>query len=220
MLIRKLIITEDGSHSFYIEELGEQYHSVHGAVQESLHIYINAGLANIRKSDISIFEMGFGTGLNALLSFDYAKRNNKIIHYSAVEKYPLTKNEYCVLNYSDFIDSDYRHVLNEMHNSEWGTENKIGDNFTLIKYAEDIKNLVIPDNLDICYFDAFNPVIQPELWSKDIFSKIYERLNRGGILCTYSAKGIVKENLRSVGFKVNRMKGPEGKKHILQAIKV
>ena len=231
---REIVITADGSSTIKLCEEDECYHSVNGALAESLHIFINNGLksylAERETSGISmpecinILEVGLGTGLNCVLSaIESSKYNNIYFNYLALEKYPVTADELKSLNYETFLGSDYYSALEKIHSTIWGVKESILPNFTLTKIECDIKDLegvalkkIIPD-LDVVYFDAFSPNIQPELWSREIFEGIYSMMSDGAILITYSSRGTVKSVLREAGFSVKRLKGPSGKRHITLA---
>ena len=215
----ELIITKDGSHSLFVPELNEIYHSTNGAIQESNHIFIQSGLAQIAKKEISILEIGFGTGLNAFLTLSYALKNNLKINYFTIEKYPVEKNIVEKLNYVELIDPAQKDTFQLLHNGAWNNSIKINQNFTFIKYQIDL-NLFAPYfSYDVIFFDAFAPDVQPELWTKENFMKLYKNLNQGGNLTTYSAKGEVKRNLEACGFFVERIPGPPGKREIIRATK-
>lgn len=220
---RDIRVTADGSSTVYVSGLDITYHSTHGAIQESEHIYINAGLDHFRqkypaKEHISVFEMGFGTGLNALLSCLYATSNNISINYEAVDKYPLTRDEVGILNYSDMIPGTSE-ILQQLHMTESGTPTLIQNKFSLIKINEDIRSFRPSGNYDVVFYDAFAPDIQPDLWTEDIFSKLYNAMSRGAVLVTYSCKGIVKKAISSAGFLIEKLPGPKGKREILRAFK-
>ena len=213
----KIIITSDKSPTIYVPELNEHYHSVNGAVQESEHIFINAGLKQIKKDTINILEVGFGTGLNAVLTYVEAEKNNKKIYYEAVEKYPLSIDIIENLLVENFPE---KNLTLKMHKANWDKKVKISETFSLKKIKVDLKKY-IPDNFfDLIYFDAFAPDKQPDLWTEEIFTKLFKVTNKNGILVTYSAKGIVKQALRNSGFTVKRLPGPAGKHHIVQAVKI
>ncbi len=218
---RKIIITEDGSHSLYIPEMDENYHSVHGAIQESVHVFIKAGLRNCDKENINILEIGFGTGLNALLTLQEAIGSEKKIHYTGIEKYPLEKKEYEMLNYSEILGGEMTQYFLKMHESDWDVDIDISNNFALRKIKTDLTtyNFEKEACFDLVYFDAFAPNKQPGMWNTDIYSKIFETCTQGAIFVTYCAKGIVRRELQSVGFKVERMEGPPGKFEMIRAIK-
>ena len=218
---RELRITEDGSHTFYLPDMDENYHSTHGAIQESKHIFIEAGLKRINKSDITIFEVGFGTGLNALLTLLEAEKLKININYFGIEKYPLSDAEYSNLNYAGLLGANCQKAFLELHSSAWETNQIIAPNFQLTKLQEDITTFTFEQMpfFDLVYFDAFAPNKQEGVWEKKIFRKIYERCNDEAILVTYCAKGSVRRDLQDVGFTVERIPGPPGKKEMLRGIK-
>jgi tRNA U34 5-methylaminomethyl-2-thiouridine-forming methyltransferase MnmC len=213
-----IITTGDGSHSLFQAGLGESYHSVNGAVQESRHVFIENGLSYISKKEISIFEMGFGTGLNAFLTLIYAEASEMKINYEAVELFPLDIKEASRLNYPEILDSS-RDIFMRLHESPWGTEQAITSGFSLVKMKEDISGFMPDKNYDLIYFDAFSADVQPHLWEKTIFIKLYEALNQGGVLTTYSSRGVFRRTLEDIGFKVEKIPGPPGKRHITRAVK-
>ena len=228
LLKREFIITEDGSHTLFVPELNEHYHSIHGAIQESMHVFIQTGLNTFTdKKDISIFEVGFGTGLNALLTLREAISQQKNIKYTTIEKYPIRLEEIEILNYPNALGGELKNEFELLHNADWGSfsnidlnKNKTGEaTFNLKKVHLDLRNFAPENTFDLIYFDAFSPNVQPELWSEEVFNTMYQCLNVGGILVTYSAKGFVKRNLRSAGFLVKRLPGPLGKREMLRASK-
>ena len=215
---RELFVTEDGSNSIFVPELNENYHSQFGAKQESQHIFIDSALAQIDKEDIRIMEFGFGTGLNALLTYEYAQKKNIRIRYSTIEKYPLTENEYNKLSYAK--DSNYDFFL-KLHQCSWGIQNEITAKFDFYKEQIDIREFRNNEKqFDVVYFDAFAPDVQPHLWTKDIFEEIYKSISEGGILTTYTVKGSVRRILKDIGFKVEKIPGPPGKREITRAWKM
>ncbi len=220
MLKREIKLTEDGSHTIFIPELNEHYHSTHGAIQEAMHVYINAGLKFSDKNPVRILEIGFGTGLNAYLSLVEAENNNRNIVYHSLERYPVEKEQLKVLNYPDQIDFEDKILFNKLHETEWNQTYKISNNFSLKKINGDLKQIDFKDKYDLIYFDAFAPDIQPELWTETIFKKLYYYTNPNALLVTYCSKGIVKRALRASGFEVKRLAGPPGKHHILRATKI
>jgi tRNA U34 5-methylaminomethyl-2-thiouridine-forming methyltransferase MnmC len=219
MLDRQIITTADGSQTFFVPELNEHYHSVHGAIRESEIVYINAALSMIEKEEITVFEMGFGTGLNALLTYRYAFQNKKKIHYIGIEKYPLTEKEYLLLNYEDSLDLPHSGNLSRMHSAPSEKDVEISDFFMLKKIHSDITGFDFSFPIDVCFYDAFAPDIQPDLWTIEIFSKIYKAMRPDGIFTTYSVKGLVRRSLLEVGFGVEKLPGPPHKHHILRAVK-
>jgi len=210
--------TADKSDTLLNPELNQTYHSVHGAVQESEHVYIKNGLLKINLPEITIFEMGFGTGLNALLTFKHAQQQNFKIHYICVEKYPVSISIAAQLNYCN-IFSELSMTYNLFHNCLWDTQIIVSDNFTFTKHHTDISSYVHIKQYHLVYYDAFSPDAQPELWSTDIFKLLYNAMHPDGIFTTYTTKGIVKQNLRTCGFIVKRLKGPPGKHQMLNAFK-
>ncbi len=218
---RKIVESADGSHTILLSGTNETFHSQHGAVQESKHVFIKNGLNMCSKKIIHILEIGFGTGLNAFLTFLEALHNNLTIFYTAIEKYPISIQEAHQLNYPKFLNAKKEDFL-EFHNNIWNTEYEIGKNFFLKKINSDILNFSLEEEelFDLIYFDAFSPVNQSELWAEEVFANIYLHTAKGGLLSTYSSKGIVKQNLRNCGFIVKRLKGPPGKHHILNAHKI
>ena len=224
---RCVIITADGSSTYFVPELKETYHSTRGAVSESQHVFIDAGLKPIvakqlenngkdeknRQVAIRILEMGFGTGLNALLTLLYAEEHKIAVYYECLEKYPLTKEEVAVLNYPD------KDKLAALHACAWEEPVQLTADFCLCKHRIDLLDYCPTQIFDLVYFDAFAPDVQPDLWSKDLFAKIHASLSLGGILVTYSAKGTVKSALRAAGFEVQRLPGAVGKRHMIRAVK-
>lgn len=214
--MQKVIITADKSPTLYVPELNEHYHSINGAVQESMHIFINAGLKTITKREIKILEIGFGTGLNTLLTFQEIQNSNKNIYYETIEKYPINEDLINNLHKTNIFNSS---LFLNIHNAKWEKEVAISNNFTLHKKKVDLKLYIPNKTFDLIYFDAFAPEKQPKLWTEEIFSKLFNATNENGILVTYSAKGIVKQALRNAGYFVKRLKGPLGKRHIIFAKK-
>lgn len=217
---RSLRLTEDGSHTLYVDKLDESYHSIHGALQESMHVFIEQGLHTLPKPELRILEIGFGTGLNALLTIQFAQEKNLAVHYHAVEKYPLNKAEYSQLNFEQFIDGIPKGTLNQIHTAEWETSLPLSENFTLFKEKADFRSMNPPANFDLVYFDAFSPDNQPELWSTSVFSCIQKLTRQGAVLVTYTSKGVVRRTLISCGFKVEKLPGPPGKRAMIRAIRI
>ena len=216
---REAIITEDGSSSLYIEEWDESYHSKHGAIAEAEHIFIKMGLELFKnKENISILEIGFGTGLNTLISLS-EKPIKQYIKYFGVEKYPLNSNELKALNYSSELNVSER-LFEKIHSSNWNELSTITDSFILNKIKCDFAEIELPnESIDLIYFDAFSPRFQPELWHENIFKLMYETLKQGGVLVTYCAKGEVRRTMQKLGFKMERLPGPPGKREMLRATK-
>jgi tRNA U34 5-methylaminomethyl-2-thiouridine-forming methyltransferase MnmC len=215
----ELKISEDGSSTLYRADLDEHYHSFHGAIQESMHVFIEAGLRKVNpKSSLNILEIGFGTGLNALLTWIHKPEG--IIHYHGVEKFPLDPDLTAMINYPKLLGGEavFR-TFSAMHAGVWEKEINIQGDFLLTKLRVDLCDFELKTHYDLVYFDAFAPEKQPELWTDTIFRNIFNKLSEGGILTTYSAKGAVRRSMQAAGFKVERIPGPPGKREMLRAIK-
>jgi tRNA U34 5-methylaminomethyl-2-thiouridine-forming methyltransferase MnmC len=216
--LERFIITEDGSHSLYSAQFNQQYHSLHGALSESEHIYINLGLRPaLENGPVSVFEMGFGTGLNAFLAWKLADQLQKQVFYTSVEAYPVSMLEASQLNYEEATGEK---GFMQLHNAAWGKEVAISPYFNLRKEIATLQDFTPDRFFDVVFYDAFDPRAQPELWTKEIFTKIAAQTRPGGVLVTYSSKGIVKRALAEAGFSVKRHKGPPGKAHVLKATKL
>ncbi|MDR1344159.1 MAG: tRNA (5-methylaminomethyl-2-thiouridine)(34)-methyltransferase MnmD [Tannerellaceae bacterium] len=210
--------TADGSHTLFVPEINEHYHSVNGAIQESLHVFINAGLRCLSKENIRILEIGFGTGLNALLSLLEAERTDKLrIEYHTVELYPLPAELTSALNYAEQLCPGRKEWFDALHTAPWGEDVMITPNFILHKIKGDCNLCELPDSIDLVYFDAFAPDKQPEMWSQEIFDALYKRMAEGGILTTYCAKGAVRRMMIKAGYSVERIPGPPGKREMIRA---
>jgi tRNA U34 5-methylaminomethyl-2-thiouridine-forming methyltransferase MnmC len=221
---RKVVLTSDGSSSLFVESLHEHYHSHFGALQESEHIFIGAGFNSLdllHDENIAVFEMGLGTGLNAFLTFFRARQLKKRVFYETVELYPVTQDEYLQINYAQFVkEKDAAEIFSNIHTCKWSDPQVLSQHFMLQKHALSILDFVFPfQKYNLIYFDAFSPEAQPELWSKKLFEKLYNSLQKGGILVTYCTKGIVKNRLREVGFEIEKLPGPIGKREILRVKK-
>lgn len=218
---RQIITTADGSKTIQIVEWKEQYHSMHGAIQEAMHIYITAGLLSIKNESISILEMGFGTGLNCFLTFEQALKNKLTINYTGIEAYPVTAIEHKALGYITVIDDTIANYLTTIETCNWNETVTIHPSFILRKVHTSFETWQVPANTyDLIYFDAFSPNIQPELWTTLMFIKMFTILKTDGVLVTYCAKGQVKRNLKEAGFTVESLPGPIGKREITRAIKI
>jgi len=220
----KIITTADGSSSIYVKNLDEHYHSIHGAIQESKHIFIKSGLfsENLRQlDDISILEIGFGTGLNALLTYFSSIEMQKHVHYSAIEPHPLDNKYLQLLNYGNTVlYPQANEIFSLIHAAAWEKQVKISENFSLCKYKISALDIEFPQNFfNLVYFDAFSPASQPELWTDTLFEKIYNSMKINGVFVTYSAKGSVKRVLQQVGFCIEKLPGPAKKREILRGIK-
>ncbi|MCX6329472.1 MAG: tRNA (5-methylaminomethyl-2-thiouridine)(34)-methyltransferase MnmD [Bacteroidia bacterium] len=218
--MNKLIATADGSHTIYVPELNEHYHSIHGAIQESEYVYLKNGFDFCSSDPVHIFEVGFGTGLNALLTAMRCINGKREVFYTSIEKYPLEENVLGLLNYCQFTGKESKKIFDSISSSLWGEMKHICKNFNLKKIKGDIITDELSGSFDLIYFDAFGPDKQPEMWTSAIFAKINNITKTNGILVTYSAKGDVKRILRSSGFDVNLLPGPPVKRHIIRAIKI
>jgi tRNA U34 5-methylaminomethyl-2-thiouridine-forming methyltransferase MnmC len=217
--LNKLVITADGSHTIYVPELDEHYHSVHGAVQESEFIFIKNGFEFCMADPVDILEIGFGTGLNVLLTAVKSLEGKRIVNYTSIEKYPLPETITGSLNHYLFAGIEGNDLYKLIHSSPWDKTLNICRNFNFKKIKEDFITLALEGMFDLIYFDAFGPDKQPEIWTKEIFTKISLSTKTGGIFVTYSAKGEVKRNLKACGFDVSLIPGPPGKRQIIRAVK-
>ena len=219
---RTLLKTGDGSFTLQIPEWDEQYHSKHGAVAEALHVFIKEGLhfwfSCHNASEISILEIGFGTGLNSYLTFLETQNNPWRINYTGVEAYPLGIEEIKTLNYPSILNTSEDKFLN-FHNSPWQEIIEISNNFQLTKQNKYFSEIEDQNAFDLIYFDAFGIRVQPELWTEEIFKKMYDSLRQNGILVTYAANGNARRAMQSAGFEVERLPGPPGKKEMMRAVK-
>lgn len=240
---RKIITTSDGSKTIQIEEWNEQYHSIHGAIQEANHVFLKHGLffysENIveshnehssqsevetsrsasENSPINILEIGFGTGLNAFLTLIEAEKLKLSIHYTGIEAYPVQLNEIKELNYVELISSQHKAIFEKLHDTSWDESHNISSNFQLEKQQKFFKDITAKNQFNIIYFDAFGARVQPDLWTEDIFKIMFNALKENGVLVTYSAKGSVRRAMQAVGFTVERLPGPPGKREMLRATK-
>lgn len=210
--------TRDGSLTAVSALFGETYHSLFGAETESRYVYLEQGLFLLREPNPVILEMGFGTGLNALLTLEFAERTGRSIRYVTYEKYPVPPD---VLMHMPRSAPDERSAkwFRRLHEAVWNEETRISPSFQLCKMQADIITMDAHSCFDLVYYDAFSPKTQPELWTAEIFSRIFEAMKPGGILVTYSSSGHVKRALRTAGFQLERLQGPPGKKHMLRARK-
>ncbi|MBT8312087.1 MAG: tRNA (5-methylaminomethyl-2-thiouridine)(34)-methyltransferase MnmD [Flavobacteriaceae bacterium] len=217
---RRIIETADGSKTILIEDWQEQYHSIHGAVQEAYHVFIKQGLYAVEKQEIAILEMGFGTGLNALITYLESKKTQLKIRYYGIEAYPVSQEELAQLNYAAMLKTPgLEDVFKQMHDYPWEEARDLVSNFSLHKKRMNFQDVSESEQYDLIYFDAFGPRVQPELWTLELFQKMYTALLPGGILVTYSAKGSVRRAMEQCGFQVERLAGPPGKREMLRAIK-
>ena len=219
---RRIITTKDGSKTIHIDEWNEQYHSVHGAIQEARHVFIKHGLHHVMvqqdKQALSILEIGFGTGLNAFLTYLETQNANCNINYVGVEAYPVGLEELSQLNYVEQLSvQSQQEAFNAMHTTPWGESAAICERFTLTKVEAFFKDIAYNQAFDLVYFDAFGARVQPELWEVPIFKLMFNALKANGVLVTYSAKGSARRAMQEVGFFVEKLPGPPGKREMLRA---
>ncbi len=222
---REIITTADGSKTIHLPDLNEQYHSKHGAVNEAKHVFIKSGLHYIISKNhfevLDILEIGFGTGLNSFITFLEAEKSNLSIRYTGVEAYPVSYKEASLMNYPKTLSvEDKQDVFGKLHELEWEKPVDISSNYTLTKRKQFFSEINDEKCYDLIYFDAFGARVQPDLWTVEIFRKMYEALRLNGVLVTYSAKGSVRRAMQEVGFEVERLPGPPGKREMLRASKV
>lgn len=210
--------TADGSPTIAIPDMQVTYHSRHGALQESKHVFIQAGLQPLLKQYklLRVFEMGFGTGLNALLTLQQAITGEQPIFYQAVEKYPVNNEEVKELNYTTVLPEEYFYRL---HQCKWNEPVSIHPLFTLHKSDSPLQEFRAAQPFHLIYYDAFAPAAQPELWTLEIMRQLYTMLLNGGMLVTYCSKGDVRRNMLAAGFTVDKLAGPPGKREMLRATK-
>jgi len=217
----ELIKTADGSDTLFVRELDEHYHSTYGAIQESTHVFIEAGLRKCDQSQLIILEVGFGTGLNAYLTLTETLRTKQTIRYITVEKYPLPQSLWETLNYPTLIPGGSVELFSKIHAVSWNEEVKITDRFSIFKLSSDVADIDYASLplFDLIFFDAFSPGKQPELWTTSVFSQISEHCSLAARFVTYCAKGAVRRSLNEVGFITERIPGPQGKREMLRGTK-
>ena len=221
---RTIITTSDGSKTIQIEGWNEQYHSIHGALHEAKHVYINAGLKTFlerqtKQNPLTLLEIGFGTGLIALLTALESLNISQEIYYHGIEAYPVAADELQALEYDLLIGSDPS-IFRQIHSCSWEETQKILPHFSIVKRRAFFSEIAEANAFDLIYFDAFGPRVQPHLWIESIFKKMYEALRPNGLLVTYCAKGSVRRCMQAAGFKVERLTGPPGKREMLRATKL
>lgn len=218
-LKRSIITTADGSTTIQIQDWNEQYHSKHGAIQEAYHVFIKNGLNLFQGKQIAILEIGLGTGLNAFITFLEHHKLKQHIHYQGVEAYPITRDIAKSMNYVQELNAEkYGSIFEKIHTSQWEKDVELSQNFIFRKRKQFFSDIDDLNTFDLIYFDAFGARVQPELWTKSIFEKMYKSLKRNGILVTYSSKGSVRRAMLEVGFVVEKLQGPIGKREMLRAI--
>ena len=217
---RKIITTEDGSVTIHIEDLDESYHSKHGAIQEAYHVFIKSGL-DLFSNEVAILEIGFGTGLNAFITYlEYVKRGLKI-KYVGVEAYPILKEEIAQLNYVEQLQAlEYDEVFKTMHQMPWEENKQLDETFEFTKRQQFFQDINDETTFNLIYFDAFGFTVQPELWSEAIFEKMYKALLPNGVLVTYACRTSIKNAMLKAGFKIEKLPGAPGKREMLRATKL
>lgn len=218
----EIITTSDGSHSLLNRELNETYHSVHGAVQESIHVFIKNGfdflVQHANPENMAILEVGFGTGLNALLTVQRAASLKNHITYTSLEAYPVMEEIWSKLNYPS--SAEMQAVFKDLHQASWNTEASIAPNFKLTKLHQTLQQTTLaPASVDLVYFDAFAPSKQPEMWTLEVLGKVVDTMRQEAVFVTYCAKGQLKRDLRSLGLTVETLPGPPGKKEMVRAVR-
>ncbi|MBW6497908.1 MAG: tRNA (5-methylaminomethyl-2-thiouridine)(34)-methyltransferase MnmD [Bacteroidales bacterium] len=220
---RRIVKTDDGSHTLELVGMDEHYHSTFGAVQESRHVFIQHGLLALsgKNAVVNILEIGFGTGLNALLTLLEAEKAKQQVVYHALEPFPLQREEYELLNYPALMKKEgLQQTFINFHESEWDNDIEISPGFTLRKKSSGLGEANLPANFfHLVYFDAFGPDTQPELWTQPMFEKLFLAMTAGGILTTYCAKGSVRRAMKASGLAVEKLPGPPGKREMTRAVK-
>lgn len=217
---REIITTSDGSVTIYLPDMKETYHSKFGAIQEAYHVFIKNGLALTNGRPVSVLEIGFGTGLNAFITYLETEKSGQAIQYTAIEAYPVAEDEIKQLNYVAQLRADEHEIMFEkMHNAQWEEEVKISLNFSLTKQQKYFADVMDIAKYDLIYFDAFGYHAQPELWSAEIFSKMFTALKHNGILVTYACRSVIKKAMEEAGFTTQKLPGPPGKREMLKAVK-
>lgn len=218
---RQVQLTADGSHTVHVHDMNVTYHSKHGALQESRHVFIDAGIAYLHqlknRSEYHILEMGFGTGLNALLTASFSTEKNIQIRYHSIEAFPLTTEEAALLNYGHILQQDS--LFLQIHQASWDIPVPVHPNFELYKHNTSLDSFTTKKKFDIIYYDAFAPTAQPELWTVEVFEKLYQMLAPEGILITYCSKGVVRRAMQTAGFRVTKLQGPPGKREMVRAFR-
>lgn len=220
-LKRELLQTNDGSLTIHLPEWNENYHSKHGAIQEAYHVFIKNGLDFFSdKNEVSILEIGFGTGLNAFITLLESEKRNQKIHYTGIEAFPVSSEIYQKLNYHELLNTlESRDLFINLHHCEWNKKQEICSTFSLEKIQMKFEEITFKNKFDLIYFDAFGFRVQPELWSLDIFQKMFKALKNEGILTTYACRGVITRNLKESGFDVKKVSGPIGKREMTIAFK-
>lgn len=220
MMKREILKTLDGSTTIHLPDWNESYHSKHGAIQEAYHVFIKNGLSLFQNQPVTLLEIGFGTGLNAFITYLESKKKNQNIDYVGVEGYPISAEEVLQMNYITELNAETeRGVFEKMHQCPWEESYALSNSFELTKRNQKFDAIDDQDTFDLIYFDAFGYRVQPELWSTEIFAKMFAALKVNGVLVTYAARGVVKRSLLEVGFTVEKLAGPPGKREMFRATK-
>ena len=221
---REIITTEDGSKTLFISDLNENYHSTHGALQEAQHVFIENGLNLLNHCEINILELGFGTGLNLLVTINELMKNalHRKIHYYTIEKYPVLDEEIKFLNYSSLFESpELTDIYHKAHASNWNETVELMPNFLFTKYKKDFHDIVDLDlkPINLVYYDCFGAKVQPDLWEFPLFEMVTQKMSETSLLTTYSSKGSVRRILKELGLEVEKVPGPPGKREMINAWK-
>lgn len=217
---RRIVRTADGSMTIRIDDWQEQYHSMHGAVQEAYHVFIGMGLDLFSDRAVSILEMGFGTGLNSLITFKEAPSRGLKVRYTGIEQYPVEREMALQMGYPGILGGgSLVTAFKQMHSGDWAKPIRLSEAFSLQKINTDFSEFHTNETFDLIYFDAFGARVQPELWTAAIFTHCHDLLGENGILVTYAAKGSVRRAMLQAGFRVERLPGPPGKREMLRAVK-
>ena len=217
---KEIILTKDGSSSIFLPKLNETYHSKFGAIQEAKHVFLKNGLSLVNDKSVSILEIGFGTGLNAFITFLEAQKTNQNINYVGIEAYPVELDVILQLNYvSELEATAHQTIFDKIHKCDWEIGNKITSNFNLTKRKQKFQDISDSSKYNLIYFDAFGFDVQPELWNEEIFQLMYEALLPNGILVTYACRTSIKKAMIHAGFKVEKLPGAPGKREMLRAVK-
>lgn len=220
ILKRNIVLTKDGSTTLQIEHWNEHYHSTHGAIQEAFWVFIKHGLDCFKNQKISVLEIGLGTALNCFITFLEHEKRNLTVDYQGVEAYPVEVEQALSMNYVQQLNAEkFSEIFEKIHSAQWGKSFNLSETFSLTKRQQFFEQISDCQKFDLIYFDAFGARVQPELWTKSIFEKMYKSLKKDGILVTYSAKGSVRRAMLEVGFEVEKLSGPPGKREMLRAIK-
>ncbi|MGB0428261.1 MAG: tRNA (5-methylaminomethyl-2-thiouridine)(34)-methyltransferase MnmD [Flavobacteriales bacterium] len=213
----KLVLSKDGSHTLFSEHINEHYHSTHGARVESEYIFIEHGMRRSDAEPLRILEVGFGTGLNAFLTSLESKKNKRKVIYDAIEAYPVSEALYSKLNFAEHTADQAEFQL--MHQSEWEQNFDLHEFMNITKLEVKFEHWMPTENYDLIYFDAFSPDKQPQMWSEEVFQRLFDHLNPGGFMTTYCAKGIIKRRLKAIGFRVECIPGPPKKREMTLAFR-